>query len=71
MLSVTFKHFMLSVDKLNVVMLGVAALPSPSTKGSLVSPGNTKGGSYHCTIDLLFDWFGISCMTTDNFCFYL
>ncbi len=20
---------------------------------------------------LLFDWFGISCMTTDNFCFYL
>ncbi len=26
---------------------------------------------YHCTIDLLFDWFGISCMTTDNFCVYL
>jgi hypothetical protein len=24
---------------------------------------------YHCTVDL-FDWFGISCMTTDNFCFY-
>ncbi len=33
--------------------------------------GNTKGGKYHCTIDLLFDWFGIRCMTTDNFCFYL
>ncbi len=31
----------------------------------LVSPRNTKG--YHCTIDFLFDWFGISCMTTDNF----
>jgi hypothetical protein len=28
-------------------------------------------GKYHCTIDLLFDWFGISGMTTDNFCFYL
>jgi hypothetical protein len=28
-------------------------------------------GDYHCTIDLLFDWFGISCMTTDNFCLYL
>ena len=28
-------------------------------------------GKYHCTIDLLFNWFGISCMTTDNFCFYL
>ncbi len=27
-------------------------------------------GKYHCTIDLLFDWFGISCMTTDIFCFY-
>jgi hypothetical protein len=26
---------------------------------------------YHCTVDLQFDWFGISCMTTDNFCFYL
>ncbi len=32
--------------------------------------GNTKGGN-HCTVDLLFAWFGISCMTTDNFCFYL
>jgi len=31
-------------------------------------PGNTKGGS--CTVDLLFDGFGISCMTTDNICFY-
>jgi hypothetical protein len=28
-------------------------------------------GEYHCTVDLLFDWFGISCMTTDIFCFYL
>ncbi len=28
-------------------------------------------GKYHCTIDLLFDWFGISCMTTEIFCFYL
>jgi hypothetical protein len=26
---------------------------------------------YQCTVDLLFDWFGISCMTTDNFCFYM
>jgi hypothetical protein len=28
-------------------------------------------GKYQCTIDLLFDWFGISCTTTDIFCFYL
>ncbi len=25
-----------------------------------------KRVKYHCTVDLLFDWFGISCMTTDN-----
>ncbi len=23
--------------------------------------GNTKGGKYHCTIDLLLDWFGLVC----------
>jgi len=28
-----------------------------------------KRVKYHCTVDLLFDWFGISCMTTDNFVF--
>ena len=28
-------------------------------------------GKYHCTVDLLFDWFEISCITTDIFCFYL
>jgi hypothetical protein len=28
-------------------------------------------GEYHCTVDLLFDWFEISCMATDNCCFYL
>jgi hypothetical protein len=27
-------------------------------------------GKYHCTVDLLFDWFGIRFMTTDIFCFY-
>ena len=28
-------------------------------------------GKYQCMVDLLFDWFVISCMTTDIFCFYL
>jgi hypothetical protein len=28
-------------------------------------------GKYHYAVDLLFDWFGISCTTTDIFCFYL
>jgi hypothetical protein len=27
--------------------------------------------SYSFQIYVLFNWFGISCMTTDNFCFYL
>jgi hypothetical protein len=31
----------------------------------------TLKGKYHCTVGLLFDWFGISCMTTDYFHFYL
>ncbi len=35
------------------------------------SLGMLKGGKYHFTVDLLFDRFGISCMTTDNFCLYL
>jgi hypothetical protein len=33
--------------------------------------GSSQGilmGQYHCTVDLLFDWFGISCMTTEFFC---
>ncbi len=34
------------------------------------SQGILKGKD-HCTIDHLFDWFGISCMTTDNFSFHL
>jgi hypothetical protein len=34
-----------------------------------VIPGNTEGGSI--TVLLTSCWFGISCMTTNNFCFYL
>jgi hypothetical protein len=34
--------------------------------------GNTKGGSITVlSTSCLTGWFGISCMTTDNFCFYL
>jgi hypothetical protein len=38
-------------------------------KGNNIDDPNREylRGKYHCTIDL----FGISCMTTDNFCFYL
>jgi hypothetical protein len=34
-------------------------------------PGTTKGGSITVPLTSCFDWFGFSCMTTDNFCFYL
>ncbi len=30
-----------------------------------------KRWKYYYTIDLLFDWFGLSCVKTDNFCFNL
>jgi hypothetical protein len=33
--------------------------------------GNTKGGSIIVPLTSFFDWFEISCMTTNNFCFYL
>ncbi len=47
------------------------AFPSGAPTYSMGRPkqGILKGD--HCTVDLLFDWFGIICMTTDNFCFYL
>ncbi len=41
---------------------------SPLISVCIALQGILKG---EYTIDLLFDWFGISCMTTENFCFYL
>jgi hypothetical protein len=35
---------------------------------TLVNSRKYQRGKYHHTVDLLFDWFGISYMTTDNFC---
>ncbi len=34
-----------------------------------VIAGNAKGESITVLLTSCFDWFGISCMTTDNFCF--
>jgi len=31
-----------------------------------VEAGNTKGKKYHCTIDLLYDWFGLVCFANKN-----
>jgi hypothetical protein len=25
-----------------------------------------KAGKYHCTVDLLFDWFGLACFANKN-----
>ena len=36
----------------------------------MIKPREYLSGKYHYTVDLMFDWFGISSMTTDNFCFY-
>ncbi len=33
---------------------------------SSVMSRNTKGGKYHCTVDLLFDWFGLVCFANKN-----
>jgi len=52
-------------------LLHFPAMPGSSQLVEQVSAGNTNGLKHHCTIDFLFDWFGISCMTTDNCCFYL
>jgi hypothetical protein len=42
-------------------------LNEDSQKGPATVPaGNTKGGKYHCTIDLLFDWFGLACFANEN-----
>jgi hypothetical protein len=51
-------------------MHGAMYLPCSVAKQPSLEQEILKGKN-HCTIDLLFDWFGISCMTTDNFCFYL
>ncbi len=38
---------------------------------AILRSGNTNRGSITVPLTPLFDWFGISCMTTDIFCFYL
>ncbi len=40
-----------------------------SGKDSKVYIREYQRGKHHCTVDLLFDWFKISSMTTDIFCF--
>jgi hypothetical protein len=51
--------------------MGGLKLPPYTTTDIKQSGQGILKGKYNRTIDLLFDWFGISCITTDNFCFYL
>ncbi len=44
---------------------------SSIAKFHLVTVNVAVQGILKGVVDLRFDWFGISCMTTDNFCFYL
>ncbi len=48
--------------------MGLAHKCFNSLKRLAMYQGILKG---EVSLYLLFDWFGISCMTTDNFCFYL
>jgi len=51
--------------------MGGLKLPPYTTTHIKQSGQGILKGKYNRTIELLFDWFEISCMTTDNFCFYL
>jgi hypothetical protein len=60
----TFDHACCGQARLiTIVYLSIFHSPASSVRMQTLYPGNIKGGKYHCTIDLLFDWFGISCMT--------
>jgi hypothetical protein len=57
--SISLKTLLVGSQSVHIVDQWVTFIPTP---------GNTKG-KYHCTVDLLFDWSGILCMTTDKFLF--
>jgi hypothetical protein len=42
-----------------------------TSEGLRLGPGNTKGGSITVPLTSYLTGFLISCITTDNFCFYL
>jgi hypothetical protein len=57
----------LFVEKRNTSDLANNNYPRLTYHGRYSSrPGNTKGGKYHCTVDLLFDLFGVACFANKN-----
>jgi hypothetical protein len=44
----------------------VAPARNPTHQSFFIVAGNTRRGKYHCTVDLLFDWFGFVCFANKN-----
>jgi hypothetical protein len=53
-------------QKITGVRVAIFLIRRVGKNRELVGPGNTKGGKYHCTVDLLFDWFGLVCFANKN-----
>jgi hypothetical protein len=49
-----------------VVMQNAFIMIVISLCGGKLNAGNSKGGKYHCTIYLLFYWFGLVCFANKN-----
>jgi len=45
----------------NIFILPSVAFFLGMLSAMMVDAGNTKVGKYHCTVDLLFDWFRLVC----------
>ncbi len=66
------EYHALDIIMLNVIMLSVVMLNVVEPhRLKRATAENTKVGSITVPLTSCFDWFGISCITTDNFCFYL
>jgi hypothetical protein len=61
-------------DKVNKVIKNRKTSKNNLTASALSTKHSSKMSESllgYAPVDLLFNWFGISCMTTDNFCFYM
>jgi hypothetical protein len=60
----------ISSDGKLIVMLSVIMLNAFILRVIMLNAGITKGGmlqKYHCTVDLLFDWFGLVCFPKEYY----
>ncbi len=51
-----------------IKLFSLLIVPGKNKPGPIGRPmsGNTKRGEHHCTVDLLFDWFGLVCFANNN-----